>query len=308
VKAVESLSELQRLITRHAGEGLTHSSTMEGVSLMASATTTPPLGSVAQPALAVVAQGAKRTVLGDSVFQYGAGQYLVVSVDLPVTAHITHANPAQPFLAFGLALKPGAIAELLLETGPGDPSRGSPLGIASSDAAPELLDAIVRLLRLLDHPADLRALRPAVEREILWRLITGEQGAMVRQIGLADSRLSLIGRSVGWIRHHFDQTVRVDELASLSGMSVSSFHRNFRAVTTMTPIQYQKQIRLQEARARLIAQPHDIAGVAFAVGYESPSQFSREYRRRFGVPPGKDAERLREASASVAQAPNIPAT
>ena len=120
---------------------------------------------------------------------------------------------------------------------------------------------------------------------------------MVRQIGLADSRLSLIGRSVGWLRHHYDETVRVDDLARLSGMSVSSFHRHFRAVTAMTPIQYQKLIRLQEARARLIADPHDVAAVAFAVGYESPSQFSREYRRRFGVPPGKDAEQLRAASA-----------
>jgi AraC-like DNA-binding protein len=264
---------------------------------MASETTTRPLGSVSEPALAVVAQGAKRTVLNDSVFTYGAAQYLIVSIDLPLTAHVTHASREQPFLAVGMTLKPAAIAALLLDSGPGDQERRSPLGIASSDATPELLDAIVRMLRLLDHPGDRRALGPAVEREILWRLITGDQGAMVRQIGLADSRLSLIGRSVGWLRHHYDETVRVDDLARLSGMSVSSFHRHFRAVTAMTPIQYQKQIRLQEARARLIADPHDVAGVAFAVGYESPSQFSREYRRRFGVPPGKDAEQLRAASA-----------
>jgi AraC-like DNA-binding protein len=293
---MESLAELRRLIARHARDGVTRTA-LEGVSLMASETTTRPIGSVSEPALAVVAQGAKRTVLQDSVFAYGAGQYLIVSVDLPVTAHITRASREEPFLAVGMTLKPAAIAALLLDSGPGEQARRSPLGIASSDATNEVLDALVRLLRLLDHPGDRRALGPAVEREILWRLITGDQGAMVRQIGLADSRLSLIGRSVGWLRHHYDETVRVDELARLSGMSVSSFHRHFRAVTAMTPIQYQKQIRLQEARARLIADPHDVAAVAFAVGYESPSQFSREYRRRFGVPPGKDAEQLRAASA-----------
>jgi AraC-like DNA-binding protein len=293
---MESLAELRRLIARHARDGVTRTA-LEGVSLMASETTTRPIGSVSEPALAVVAQGAKRTVLQDSVFAYGAGQYLIVSVDLPVTAHITRASREEPFLAVGMTLKPAAIAALLLDSGPGEQARRSPLGIASSDATDEVLDALVRLLRLLDHPGDRRALGPAVEREILWRLITGDQGAMVRQIGLADSRLSLIGRSVGWLRHHYDETVRVDELARLSGMSVSSFHRHFRAVTAMTPIQYQKQIRLQEARARLIADPHDVAAVAFAVGYESPSQFSREYRRRFGVPPGKDAEQLRAASA-----------
>jgi AraC-like DNA-binding protein len=295
---MESLAELRRLISRHAGAGVTRTA-LDGVTVMASETTTRPIGSVSEPALAVVAQGAKRTVLGDSVFAYGAGQYLIVSVDLPVTAHITHASREQPFLGVGMTLNPAAIAALLLESGPGEQERRSPLGIASSDATPELLDAIVRLLRLLDHPGDRRALGPAVEREILWRLITGNQGAMVRQIGLADSRLSLIGRSVSWLRHHYDETVRVDDLARLSGMSVSSFHRHFRAVTAMTPIQYQKLIRLQEARARLIADPHDVAAVAFAVGYESPSQFSREYRRRFGVPPGKDAEQLRAATAAL---------
>jgi AraC-like DNA-binding protein len=293
---MESLAELRRLIARHAGEGVTRTP-LDGVTVMASETTTQPIGSVSEPALAVVAQGAMRTVLGDSVFAYGAGQFLLVSVDLPVTAHITDATREQPFLAVGMTLKPAAIAALLLEEGPGEQhEQRSPLGIASSDASPELLDALVRLLRLLDHPGDRRALGPALEREILWRLITGSQGALVRQIGLADSRLSQIGRSVGWLRRHYDETVRVDELARLSGMSVSSFHRHFRAVTSMTPIQYQKLIRLQEARARLIAQPHDVAGVAFAVGYESPSQFSREYRRRFGAPPGRDAERLRAGS------------
>jgi AraC-like DNA-binding protein len=290
---MDRLAELEALIARHAGEGVT-STALAGVSLMATGATTEPIGSVAEPALALVVRGSKRTVLNDSVFEYGAGEYLIVSLDLPVTAHIAQA----PFVACGFSLDPAAIAELLLDSPPAGFGRRAAVGIAVSPASPDLLDAIMRLLRLLDRPGDVSALAPAFEREILWRLITGEQGAMVRQIGLADSRLSLIGRAVGWIRHHYDQTVRVEDLARLTGMSVSSFHRHFRAVTAMTPIQYQKQVRLQEARARLIAQPGDVAGVGFAVGYVSASQFNREYRRRFGVPPGKDAELLRRATSA----------
>lgn len=134
---------------------------------------------------------------------------------------------------------------------------------------------------------------PGIEREILWRLLHGEQGSLVRQIGLADSRLSQISHSIRWIRTHFAEALRVDDLASRAQMSLSTFHRHFRAVTAMTPIQYQKQVRLQEARARLIAESGDVASVGFAVGYDSPSQFSREYSRLFGVPPGRDAARLR---------------
>jgi transcriptional regulator GlxA family with amidase domain len=169
-----------------------------------------------------------------------------------------------------------------------------PTGIAVSDASPALLDAIGRLLALVDTPRDAAALADGVEREVLWRLITGPQGGTVRQIGLADSRLALLGRAIRWIRGHYDQTLRVEELAALATMSVSSFHRHFRAVTSMTPIQYQKQIRLHEARTRLVAKPEDVAGAGFAVGYDSPSQFSREYRRMFGVPPSRDAAAVRE--------------
>src|SRR6185312_14998464 len=173
----------------------------------------------------------------------------------------------------------------------------TPAGIAVSDASPALLDAIGRLLALLDSPDDAAALAACVEREVLWRLVTGPQGATVRQIGLADSRLAHLARAIRWLRGHYDQTVRVEQLAALATMSVTSFHRHFRAVTSMTPIQLQKQIRLNEARARLLTEPGDVAGAGFAVGYDSPSQFSREYRRMFGVPPGRDAVALREAAA-----------
>ncbi|MGW3609863.1 helix-turn-helix domain-containing protein [Micromonospora sp. NPDC005163] len=161
-----------------------------------------------------------------------------------------------------------------------------------SDAPDDLGDAVIRLLRLLERPRDVTVLAPLIKREILWLLLTGEQGAAVRQLGLADSSLSHIARAVRWIRDHYAQSFRVEDLARLSGMSVSAFYRNFQAVTAMSPIQFQKQIRLQEARLLLATHSSDVTGVGIRVGYESPSQFSREYRRQFGAPPSQVAARL----------------
>ena len=255
--------------------------------------------------LAVIARGGKRLALGDRVYEYGAGQYLVASVDLPVTGHVTGAAPGRPALGFGMTLEPAAIADLLLQAGPGDlprsPGTARP-GIAVSDAPEELLDAIVRLLRLLGRPRDRRALAPLVKREILWWLMTGEQGDVVRQLGLADSSLSHITRAVRWIRENYARPFRVEEGAQLSGMSVSAFHRNFQAVTAMSPIQFQKHIRLQAARLLLANSPNDITGVGNRVGYDSPSQFSREYRRLFGAPPSLDAVRMRGGAGPAAAA------
>ncbi|AMO93887.1 bacterial regulatory helix-turn-helix s, AraC family protein [Collimonas fungivorans] len=292
---MEPLAELRLLIARHAGHGLTDTA-FPGLKLMASDFTTQPVHHVSEPAFAVMAQGAKRAVLGDKLFEYGAGQYLVVSVDLPIASHVSRASAAEPFLGLGLILRPTAVATLLVETAASESASGELSGMGVSDAGTELLDAVVRLLRLLEHPRDLPVLGPMIEREILWRLLTGEQGAMLRQIGLADSRLSQIGRAIRWIRSHYAETFPIEELARLAAMSVSSFHRHFRAVTAMSPLQYQKQIRLQEARSRLLAQSEDAAAVGFSVGYESPSQFSREYSRLFGAPPGRDAARLRAGS------------
>jgi AraC-like DNA-binding protein len=290
---MDELARLRQLITRHAGDGVTRTA-LPGVSVLRSPTTTEPLGSVTEPTLGVVVQGTKETALNGRTFAYGAGQFLIVSVELPLVGHIAQASAHEPLLAFVLQLRPERIAALLLETTPPAQPSATPAGIAVSDASPALLDAIGRLLALLDTPDDAAALAEGIEREILWRLVTGPQGATVRQIGLADSRLAHLARAIGWIRRHYDETLRVEELAGLATMSVSSFHRHFRAVTSMTPIQYQKQIRLHQARARLVAEPGDVAGVGFAVGYDSPSQFSREYRRMFGTPPGRDALALRQ--------------
>jgi AraC-like DNA-binding protein len=285
------LDALRTLITRRAADGRT--AALPGVAISVVTKPAAPEASTSGVVFALIAQGAKSLALGDRVYEYRAGQYLVASLDLPVTGAFTEASATEPALGFGLALRPTAIASLLLDAGEGEPrGAATPPGIAVSDASDELVDAVVRLLRLPDQPRDLPVLAPLIEREILWRLITGPQGATVRQLGLADSGLAHVDRAVRWIREHHAEPLRVGDLARLAGMSVSAFHRNFRAATAMSPIQFQKQIRLQEARLLLVARPDDIAGVGHTVGYESASQFSREYRRQFGTPPSRDARSL----------------
>jgi transcriptional regulator GlxA family with amidase domain len=173
---------------------------------------------------------------------------------------------------------------------PGADGSGTAVGKASA----RLLDAVARLLRLYDAPGDIAVLQPMIEREILWYLLSGPQGALLRQIGLADSRLSHVGRAMQWIRSHYSERMRTEQLEELTGMSAAPLFRHFRAFTGMSPLQYQKQIRLHEARARLVSREGEVASVGFAVGYESPSQFSREYHRLFGVPPKADKQQLQE--------------
>ncbi len=294
-RVMEPLEELRLLITSYAGSAPA-AMTSSGIRAVSSDAPTELAHHVLEPTFAVVAQGAKRAVLGEKVFEYGAGQYLVVSVDLPIAGHVFQASRELPYLAVGLTLKPTTIATLLLEMTTSDRAATEPAGFGVSDAPVELIESVVRMLRLLDRPRDAAVLGPMLEREILWWLLNGEQGAMVRQIGLADSRLSQISRAIRWIRVHHAKAFRIEDLAEMAAMSASSFHRHFRAVTTMSPLQYQKLIRLQEARARLLAESVDIAAVGFSVGYDSPSQFSREYSRLFGAPPGRDVARLRTVS------------
>jgi hypothetical protein len=205
------LPELRRLLFRHADQTL-----LPSVVVKASETETEPVPAVSDPVFALVAQGTKRTILGDTVYDYGAGEYLVVSVELPVTAHVIEA----PYVVFGLRLKPTLIAGLLLEIA-GERGPAQTPGIAVSTASEELLDPVVRLMRLLDRPADLPVLGAAIEREIVWRLITGEQGAMVRQIGLADSRLAQISRAIRWIRQNYADLFQTQDAAQVARMSVT---------------------------------------------------------------------------------------
>jgi AraC-like DNA-binding protein len=291
------LEELRALIARHAHPGLR--TPVPGL-LLSEVDTSEPHHSLAEPLLVVMAQGGKRLLLGEQVHEYRAGQYLLVGTDLPVTGHFVGATPRTPALGIGVALRPAAIAPLLLEAPPRTPP-ASPIAIG--DAGPELLDAALRLVRLLDHPSDVPVLAPLIEREILWRLLTGPHGGLVRRLGLADSGAAHVGRAIRWLRRNYAEPVRIEELARLSGLSASAFHRHFRAATAMSPLQFQKRIRLQEARSLLLAGAGDVAGVGHLVGYDSPSQFNREYRRLFGAPPGQDAARLREAATAGPQLP-----
>jgi AraC-like DNA-binding protein len=286
------LDEIRGLIAVHARPDLR--TPIPGL-LLSRVETSAPDHSLTEPLLVVMAQGGKRLLLGAQVFEYRAGQCLVVGTDLPVSGHFLGAGPQHPSLAMGLELRPAAIAPLLLETRTvrGSRSPAGPPAIATGDAGVDLLDAVARLLRLLEQPADAPVLAPLIEREILWRLLTGPYGAVVRQIGLADSGLSRVSRAIRWIRDNYAEPVRISDLADLVGLSPSAFHRHFRDVTTMSPLQFQKRIRLQEARSLLVAHAGEVARVGHLVGYDSPTQFNREYRRLFGAPPGRDAARLR---------------
>ncbi|MCY1136502.1 AraC family transcriptional regulator [Actinoplanes sp. Pm04-4] len=284
---MDVLAELRELIPRLHGT-VARGSWLPGSLVSVATTSSEPYCSHVEPMVAVVVAGEKRMALAGHEFRYGAGEYLIFSLELAVTARITRADP---FLAAGVRLRPELIAELLLEA-PDLAAReaaGPGAGVAPADD--ELLGAILRLLRLVERPRDFAILSPGVEREIHWLLLTGPLGGLVRQVGRADERFTIARRAARWLEDHFDHAVRADDLARHVGVSVATLNRHFRAATMMSPVQYQKQLRLQEARIRLSAAPGDVAGVGHAVGYESLSQFSREYRRLFGVPPSEDARR-----------------
>lgn len=296
VRIPDLLDEIRGIIAARARPDMRTS--IDGL-LMSKVDKSEPEYSLTAPLLVVMAQGGKRLLLGDQVFEYRAGQFLVVTTDLPVTGHFIDASPQVPSLAVGLELRQAAIAPLLLEIPAERWARAATAerAIATGQADHDLLDAVARLLRLVDHPTDAPVLAPLIEREILWRMLTGPHGRMIRQIGLADSALSNVNRAIQWLRDNYAEPVRIEDLARLTGMSSSAFHRHFRAVTNMSPLQFQKRIRLQEARELLVSRAGDVTGVGHLVGYDSPSQFNREYRRMFGAPPGQDAARLRADSA-----------
>jgi AraC-like DNA-binding protein len=290
METMEQLIEIRALMDRHAPEGMWEAP-VPGLTLFAASAPTEAMPIVYQPLLCLIVSGAKHTSLGERMFRYDAGKYLAVSVDLPVSGQVVEA----PYLALSVALDPAKVAGLILEMAhlPLAASATTATALQVHQADADLLDAILRLLRLLDRPGDIPVLAPMLEREVLWRLLQGPAGPMVRQIGLAESRLSQVNRAIQWLAANFAAPMQVDDLARLAGMSPASFHRHFKAVTTLSPLQYQKQLRLQAARARLLSAPGDVAGAGFSVGYDSASQFSREYARLFGAPPGRDAARLR---------------
>lgn len=254
---------------------------------------------VYQPMLHLVLQGSKSLSIGGNIFNYDAATYFVVPVDVPATGEIYADGPDLPYQAISLALDPDVIATLLDEDSNANSGqeRQSMSCFSAVTAPAEMIDAWLRMMRLIQRPGDAAVLAPMIEREILFRAMQGPLRDVLYDIACPDGRLSQIRRAIHWIREHYTQPFRIDNLAAIADMSVAAFYRHFKTVTNMTPIQYQKRLRLLRARWLLIFDPADAATIAFTVGYESASQFSREYARLFGMPPARDAARFRQPSA-----------
>jgi AraC-like DNA-binding protein len=295
---MEAIRELAALIDRHTGSDGQHKTAVPGLCLVRCSTPTPPLHAVHVPGICIIAQGAKRVSLGGKDYRYDAAKFLAASVDVPVAACIVEATPEQPYLCFRLDLDRQVLATLNLEMPPRPPARerNSPRhGLFLSETTPDLACVAARLVRLLDNPVDIPVLAPLLIKELHYRLLTSEQADVIRHIACGESRIQQITRAICWIRENYNRPFSVERLAQDVGMSPSTLHEHFKSVTSLTPLQYQKQLRLQEARRLMLTGQKDAARAAHAVGYESSSQFSREYSRFFGLSPGRDSTRLRQS-------------
>lgn len=273
-------------------------SPIPGLNLHRWETPTEPTSYMLPPSICLIGQGRKRLFLGEETYIYDAHRYLITSVDLPVVTQIIEASSDKPYLGLTLELDLRLIAQLM--AGQDIPSvrpSGEHIGIAISAVSAPLLDAFCRLVDLLDKPEDIPTLAPLVKQEIFYRLLTGEQGLLLRQITTVGNHGYQISRSIDWLKENFSKPVKMEELASMAGLSLSAFHNHFRVMTAMSPLQYQKRMRLNEARRLMLTERVDAARAAFRVGYESPSQFSREYSRQFGAPPMRDIKNLIRDSA-----------
>lgn len=284
------LPEMGDLIARHAPTDLSRSA-VPGLRLYASDRPTRMVSVNYDPMLCLVVAGSKQTMLGDVVYPYQAGDCLVVSAELPVCGSVIET----PYLALSFDLNAATIARMMLEMGvPSLSDQPPPSGMRVARLDDDLLEPLARLVRLLDRPQEIAMMTPMIERELIWRLLNSRHAPTVCQIGSSESRLSGVNRAIRWIRDNYARPMRVEDLSAMAGMSLSTFHRHFRTVTTMSPLQFHKQVRLQEARARLLSGEDGAAETGFTVGYDSPSQFTREYARQFGLPPGRDRVRMRE--------------
>lgn len=295
--AIANCAELAALVDRHTtGQGNgAYTTAIAPLEFMRQSDSVTAIQGVSEPILGIVVQGKKEVLLNAETYQYGVAQYLVVSVDLPLNGFAVEATLDQPFLGFKLSLDPAQLCDIIAQTNPGIGKKESVRGLFVSNAAPPLIDCAIRLTKLLDTPQDIPFLAPMIIREIYYRLLIGEQGEAVRQIATAGSNMQRIAEVIKQLKADFTKPLRIEELAEQANMSASSFHRHFRAVTSMSPLQYQKQLRLLSARQMMLVENADATQAAYQVGYESPSQFSREYARLFGAPPIRDIERLRVA-------------
>jgi AraC-like DNA-binding protein len=268
---------------------------LQGLHLARSSSPLKPVHSVVEPSVCVIAQGSKEVLLGESRYRYDSSQYLLATVELPRVSQVLEASKERPYLSLRLELAPTLVSSVMVEAGHALPPKHADMrALAVSPLDGNLLDAFARLVRLLDSPAEAQVLLPLITREIIYRLLMGEQGVRLRHLALQGGYTPYIARAVGRLRQDFDQPLHIEELARELGMSVSGFHHRFKAVTAMSPLQFQKRLRLQEARRLMLGEDLDAASAAYRVGYQDASHFNREYKSLFGVPPMRDVQRLRE--------------
>lgn len=301
---MQTMTTLVAEAMRHAPCDGMHDTRVPGLTLIRSSETCAPIHTLYRPALCLVLQGAKQGTLGELRFDYDAATFLLVSVDLPIFGSVTQASRERPYLCARLDIDATLLAELALQAdgaaaAPASPFVAPPAAASAlmlSAVTEELADAMLRLVRLLDRPADSTVMAPLLLRELHYRMLTGEQGAVARRIAATRGRSAQIARAIAWIKDNFAEPFSIERLAGEAGMSASALHQHFKATTALSPLQYQKQMRLHEARRRMLGQGIDAASAGFEVGYDSPSQFSREYARLFGAPPARDVARLRQAA------------
>jgi AraC-like DNA-binding protein len=289
------LLTLVELLERQTRADGNYPTAIRGLTLYRHAKPSPPTSVVYEPALCVIAQGSKRVMFGDQEYRYDAARYLLIAADVPATARIVAATAQTPYLALRLVLDPLEVGEVVAQLGPRQQPTPATGALAVSALDPALLDSVIRLVELLEIPRDAQVLAPLVRREITYRLLVGSGGHRLRQIISGNDQGQRITHALRWLKANYVEPLRVESLAKQAGMSASALHRHFKAVTALSPLQYQKRLRLQEARRLMLGEALDAAEASFRVGYESPSQFSREYGRLFGAPPRRDIEALRQS-------------
>ncbi|WP_183024669.1 AraC family transcriptional regulator [Variovorax sp. UMC13] len=296
LRATVMRAELAAMIDRITGTDGSHETAIPRLGLVRATQSQHPVHGICEPAFCVLAQGSKRVLLCDEVYIYDSSQYLVAAQNLPVTSQVIDASPEAPYLGLRLGFDVKEITALALDLAfaKAAPARTSQRGIFTGELSPTLLDPVLRLVKLLDSPEDIAALAPLITREILYRVLRSADGWRLAQMAVVDSHSQRIAQVISLLSQRFQAPLRIEDLADQVHMSVSSLHQHFKAVTAMSPLQFQKQLRLQEARRIMIGEHLDAATAGHRVGYESQSQFNREYSRFFGSPPARDIKRLRE--------------
>jgi len=294
-----AISGLVESVARLTENGELRTTAVPGLSLFRKSEPSEPLTGMYEPSVCLIAQGAKRVWLGDDTYIYDASHYLFSGLHLPVIAQIIEASHEKPYLGLKLTFDYRNISQLMADSQlPPPRTQKTDRGMATGELTVSLVNAFQRLADLLDDEQDIPILAPVIQREIFYRLLVGEQGVRLRQLAVTGTQSQQVARAVSWLKTNFSQQLRVDELAEMANMGTSTFHHHFRVMTALSPLQYQKHLRLQEARRLMLTEYIDAASAAFQVGYESPSQFSREYSRLYGAPPVRDIMTLRQQATS----------